>query len=140
MILQGIRRASVFLDAHENLIFYMLMFLHVVPIWAFNYFPSQDGPSHLYNAIIIRDYFSGDNANLFRSYYTLRHVAGANWLGHITLAGLTTFLSPLIADKIFLTGYVFLFLMGIRFSVSSISSNATAVAFCAFPIVYNFPL
>lgn len=29
----------------EHLVFAMLILLHVIPIWGFAYFPSQDGPA-----------------------------------------------------------------------------------------------
>ena len=29
----------------------------LVPIWLFRYFPTQDGPSHLYNAFVLSHYF-----------------------------------------------------------------------------------
>jgi hypothetical protein len=44
----------------------------MVPLSAFDYFPSQDGLSHLYNATIIRNYTREEFA-VYREFYTLRH-------------------------------------------------------------------
>ena len=31
-------------------LFILLLLLYLAPLWVFRYFPSQDGPSHIYNA------------------------------------------------------------------------------------------
>ena len=71
----------------EKLLFVLLLLIHLVPIWKYDYFPSQDGPSHLNNANIIRNYYRGD-FGVFREYYKLAHRFGVNWTTHLALAGL----------------------------------------------------
>jgi hypothetical protein len=56
--------------------------LHLIPLWAFDYFPSQDGLSHLYNATIIRNYTREEFA-VYREFYNLQHTFGVNWLIHL---------------------------------------------------------
>ena len=68
------------------MVFAALLLLHMVPLWGFDYFPSQDGLSHLYNATIIRNYTREEFA-VYREFYTLQHTFGINWLIHLVLAG-----------------------------------------------------
>src|SRR5262245_27031384 len=52
------------------LFFTLLILIHLVPIWSFTYFPSQDGPAHINNANILREYYQPDRS-IFREYYSL---------------------------------------------------------------------
>jgi len=50
----------MFLVPHVVFIWYLLLLAaHVVFIWWLPYFPTQDGPSHLYNMGILRDLLNG---------------------------------------------------------------------------------
>src|SRR5262249_6502581 len=40
----------------EAVAFWVLALAHLIPVWAFHYLPTQDGPSHLANAYILKDY------------------------------------------------------------------------------------
>ncbi|MGI4875006.1 MAG: hypothetical protein ACRYFX_27945 [Janthinobacterium lividum] len=42
----------VYRSAHfwEKTAFWLLLGLHLLPIWSYRYFPTSDGPTHLYNA------------------------------------------------------------------------------------------
>src|SRR5438105_1147816 len=70
------------LSDRENLLFVVLLVLHLIPIWGFTYFPSQDGPAHLNNATVLRDYYRPDGA-IFREYYILNQHLEPTWLGHL---------------------------------------------------------
>ena len=48
----------------DQLLFFALLALHVLPLWVFPFFPSQDGPAHLENAVILRDYHRPDRSLL----------------------------------------------------------------------------
>ena len=78
----------------------------LVPIWAFPYFPSQDGPSHLYNVFVLAHW--NDTAFRFRDYYSLSLLPFPNWTATALLYALMQFLSPATAHKALLTLYVVL--------------------------------
>ena len=42
----------------------------LVPIWIFRYFPTQDGPSHLYNAFVLSHYFDASSV-VTHAYFAL---------------------------------------------------------------------
>ena len=33
---------------HKRILIFVLLVLHVLPLWISTYFPSQDGPAHIY--------------------------------------------------------------------------------------------
>ena len=80
-------RIHLWLHPRENLLLLALIVAHLIPLWAFQYFPSQDGPVHIENANIILDYFQPDRA-IFRVYYLFNKNPEPTWLGHLVLAGL----------------------------------------------------
>ena len=125
-------------NSYHNLFFILLIVLHLIPIWAFTYFPSEDGPSHVNNANVLREYYHPDRT-IFREYYVLNRQLGPNWLSHIVMAGLMSVVPALIAEKMLLSGYIILLPLSIRYVCSTIRPGSEFLAFLAFPFIYNFP-
>jgi hypothetical protein len=63
------------LSNRETLLCLALIIMHLIPIWAFKYFPSQDGPAHINNANILHEYH---DRSVFREYYNLNKERGFN--------------------------------------------------------------
>jgi len=118
-------------------LFVVLLALHVVPLWLFSYFPSQDGPSHLENAVILRDYHRPDR-EILRTFYILNDHFDPNWFSHLALAGLMTFFPPLIAEKVLLTGYLILFPLAARYALNGVRPGAGWLAVLTFPFAQHF--
>ncbi len=120
----------------EKLIFILLIAIQLVPIWVFPYFPTQDGPAHVDNAAALRYYFNPDE-HLLHQYYTLNLRLVPNWVTNLTLAGLIGFVSPIVAEKILISGYIVLLPISIRYSLGAISEDARFLSLLAFPLIYN---
>lgn len=120
----------------EKVVFVVLILVQLVPIWAFEFFPSTDGPSHIENANILLNY-NHPQLTVFREYFLLNEKLASNWLLHCILAGLMGFLPPLISEKIVLSGYVIFLPITVRYALTSISPNAGFLAFLSFPFVFN---
>ena len=48
-----------------------LLVIHILPVWLFKYTATQDGPIHVHNAHVLREYHNHEN-------YTLREVYKLN--------------------------------------------------------------
>ena len=83
-------------------LFVVLLILHVLPLWIFAYFPSQDGASHVYNGLVLKEYGKHENYKI-RDAWELNITVFPNWLSHISLAALLYIFPPVIAEKVFLT-------------------------------------
>lgn len=127
------------LSAPENLLFVVLIVLHLLSIWLFKYFPSQDGPAHIDNSNILREYHSPERT-VFREYYLINKNLAPNWLSHLVMAGLMQIVPPLWAEKILLSGYVILLPLSIRYALHAIRPDTGFLAFLAFPFIYNYQL
>ena len=124
----------------EDRIFLLLVLLYLLPIWSIQFFPSQDGPSHVYNALIVKEYFNTNEYPLFQKYYDLNAKPMPNWFGHMIMAILMFIVDPLIAEKFLLTGYVLLFLLSGRYLLISVNPTKKWLALTFFPFVYNYLL
>ncbi|HID56422.1 TPA: hypothetical protein EYP37_07820 [Candidatus Poribacteria bacterium] len=116
----------------------VLTLLHVLPIWSFRYFPSQDGPCHLENSYMLLHYFDKDKT--YSRYYELNLKPFPNWFSHLTLAFMMLLLPPIISEKILLTAYVILFVLSILYFLRSVDEEKLLLSLFAFPFIYNYLL
>lgn len=106
-----------------------LLILECYPIWALQHFPSQDGPSHLYNAIVIGQW---SHQPLYRQYYEVHLTAAGNLLFQLILAGLLNAVPVALAEKIILTSYMILFPLAFLALLEAVSPAARPFSLFAF--------
>jgi hypothetical protein len=131
--------ARAWLAVPDNGVFVLLLALSLLPIWAFAFFPSQDGPSHVHNAAVLAEYARADRT-AFHEYYFLKLQLEPNLLGHLILAALILIFPALTAEKLLLSGYVVLLVVAARYAVGVLRPDARWLALLAFPLVYNYAL
>ena len=118
-------------------LFFALAFLYVLPFWAVHHLPTTDGPSHTYNAWIIRQYANTAQYPLFQRHYEVVWKPYPNWTSHATMALLMFVVPPLLAEKLLVSGYVLLFLGGAWYLVGAVRPEERWLAFLAFPFAYH---
>jgi hypothetical protein len=91
-------------------LFALLVSCHLFPIWWFRYIPTQDGPSHLANAVMLR-YYHDAPSNYSRA-FRIRPDPVPNWTSHALLAVLIHLVPPLVAEKLLASLYI----MGISYA------------------------
>jgi len=82
----------------EPAMFAFLVLVQLTPIWAFPFLATQDGPAHVANALILKDYQAPDAR--YREFYELKWEAIPNWASHLMLVGLAYVLPPLLAERV----------------------------------------
>jgi hypothetical protein len=116
-------------------VFLALIALEVTLVWAFPYFPSEDGPSHLHNASVLANY---DRESIYREYYRLTPFRPAgNMLTQFVLAGLLKLTGVILAEKLLLTGYVILLPVSFRYLLC-VLTRRTDFSLFAFVLVPNY--
>lgn len=119
---------------HDAIVFYALLVLHAAPLAMHRWFPTVDGPAHLYNAKLILDALTGVAA--LPSYLEIGNLT-TNWLGHGILAFMLAISSAEWAE----TGIQLLQVLGLplafRFTIKAMGGNR-AFAIMAFPYSYSF--
>lgn len=108
----------------ERSVFYLLLFAAAAPVWSGRFFVTGDGPCHVYNARVLLDYMLGRHFGFYDPFYQLNTNFEPNWFGHLWLAALQLIFAPETAEKVFLTGYVALFGLGLRYLIRQINPES----------------
>ena len=121
------------------LFFYIfLLGAHIGLVWLLPYFPTQDGPSHLYNLVILKDLLNGGRewGNYFT--YTLHAVPnlGFNLLSYPMLH----LFSPLVVEKLFVSIYIVLMGVSVPLFLHTFNNRSLPFIYFVFPVIFNFNL
>jgi hypothetical protein len=119
----------------ESLLFWALVVAYLVPIWAFRYFPTQDGPVHLASSIILKDY--GKEGTRYHEFFELRAEPLPNWTAHLLLAGLMLVVPPLVTEKLLLSLYVLTFAGSLRYFCGAFGPSTRPCALVGLLFIYH---
>lgn len=95
----------------EPYFFLLVCLLNALPVLLYRFFPTMDGPAHLYNSTLILDML-GDNA--LHDFYRLNILPVPNWIGHFFLMLFDLVLPAWLAEKVLLLGYMLLLPLSFR--------------------------
>lgn len=124
----------------EKTAFWLLLALHVLPLCGGRYFPTADGPTHLYNAWLWKTMLlqPGHPAHQVLAFNPNPE---PNYLSHLLLAGLLTLAPPWLAEKALLLLYVVGLPLTLRYALRSAGQRGTDwLAILSFPFVYSVVL
>jgi len=107
----------------------------LVPIFAFKYIPTQDGPHHLANAIILKDYRLPGTR--YHEFFELQWEPIPNWMTHLSLAWLMRLFPPLMSEKILVSAYLLGFAWSFRYYLGAFGKGALSLAPAVFLFLYN---
>lgn len=120
-----------------EVIFVLFAILNIWPIWFSNYFPTVDGPSHLYNAKLIGELWNGNS--FFQSFLEINQEWVPNWTGHFLLAILIKFGLPVfVAHKILLSLIALGIPLAFKKLLKELGSPITGISFFSLIFVYTF--
>jgi hypothetical protein len=119
-------------------LFAVTALLHLLPVWRVHYVPTMDGPSHLYNAVVMKELGAGspEIARVFE----IDSRPYPNWLSHALLWLALSVAPPLFAEKLVLSVIVLLFLGGCWMLAGAVDSRSRVYAFLAMPLTFNLLL
>ena len=117
----------------------VLMVIHLLPVWGFKYFPTQDGASHIYNAYVLKEYHNHENYRL-REVYKLNPTLFPNWTSHALLALLLYIFPPLVCEKIVLTLCISLLPLSLFYFLNGIAKKNIVFGLVGFLYAYNYLL
>jgi hypothetical protein len=127
---RGRRQASL-----DVLPFAAALLVHLIPVWFFSYLPTQDGPSHLHNSIILKEY--GSPRTRYHEFIELRWEALPNWSSQLVLVLLLYVFKPLVAEKILTSLYVVGFPWSLRYFLGAFGAERRALAPIGLFFVWN---
>ena len=120
-------------------IFLAIAILQLVPVWAVRYLPTVDGPSHVYNAFVLRELVTGHSPTLAKT-FRIDWRPQPNWIGTAAMALLMTVVSPVVAEKLFVSAIVLLFALAMWLYAGAVDRARSMNALLALPFTYNWLL
>jgi hypothetical protein len=110
----------------------------LLPIWLSPFFPSSDGPSHLFNSYVFLNY---DHVPLFQKVFTLQVPTAGNLTGYaLDMLFLKAGLPWDACDKLLATLCILGLAFAFRFAVKAFPSISELASFLIFPFLYNWPM
>ena len=119
-------------------LFIALLIAHIALVWLLPYFPSQDGPSHIYNLVILHDLVNGGKE--WGKYFTYDLHLIPNFGFTFLAYPMLHFFSPLVAEKLFISIYMILMGVSTPFFLRTFNKLIFPFAFFVFPVLFNFTL
>ncbi len=118
----------------------VLLVAHLVPVWAVSHWPSQDGPEHAFNAVVLQDYHRPDGA-IYRRFFTLNQKPVPNWATALITRGLLAVAPPAVADKVIVSGYLVAFYAAAVYVVGGLSGGSRPAGYAplvVLPFAFGF--
>lgn len=117
----------------------LLLIIYILPVWLFKYTPTQDGPIHVHNAHVLKEYHNPENYML-REVYKLNPTLFPNWTSHALMAGLMFIFPPLICEKILFSLCIGLLPLSLFYFLNSVQKGRTLFCLVGFIFGYNYLL
>jgi hypothetical protein len=132
----------------EGIVFWSLALLHLTPVWAYRYIPTQDGPSHLDNAQIVKELAFPSRPPLgeegkaagaagYEAYFEIRAEPIPNWTSHVLLAGMLYWVPALTAEKLLVSLYILGFAGSFRYFLGAFGERCRPISWLGLLFVYN---
>ncbi len=120
-----------------TLAFFALLCLQLLPVWWFPYFPSADGPSHLFNSYVFVNYA---HTPVFEQAFTPHIPPAGNLAGHgLVIALMHLSVPPETCEKIIVTLCIVGLALAFLYAATAVKSLHPAAPLLIFPFLYNWP-
>ena len=130
-------KISKWLEQFEPYFFYLFILVNLLPVLLFEFFPTVDGPAHLYNANVFLELLSNENSPL-NNYYSINPNITPNWTGHLILSFFLLFLPGYLAEKAFVIAYLVLLPIAFRYILGKAAPSKVIISYLIFPFTYSF--
>lgn len=118
-----------------ELLFAAFVALAVIPLWLVPHVPTQDGANHVHT---VTSLLRLPGSALLQQYYLPNYGLQPNWLTQALFAGLIQVVSPELAEKLVLSGYLVLLPLAFRYALPRTARGRWA-ALAIFPFLHSYP-
>jgi hypothetical protein len=118
----------------EPYVFMAVLLISVFPLFSTTYFPTLDGPAHLYNARLLGHYASNATISTF---FSVNYTPSPNLFGHVSLYILDHVFSSAVSEKIIVLFYFLSFPLGFRYFMRSYSRENLFFSLIAIPLSHS---
>lgn len=124
-------------DRAEKWFFAFVVAAHAWPLLCVSFFPTLDGPAHVYNAKIITEilFHSGSGAEAF---YTINANPVPNLSSHVILALLHLIAPGRLAEKLLQVMIIIAIPVAFRYFLKKSGAKSSVAVYLIFPFTYSF--
>jgi hypothetical protein len=108
----------------------------LIPILSYKFFPTNDGPAHLYNSMLLKNLIY-NNDSFLNNYFVFNSFLIPNLTSQYLITALNTFLPINVSEKVLLIVYVIGFAYGFRNLILIIAPNNNFSTYIIFPFIYS---
>jgi hypothetical protein len=125
-----------FLTDDEKIIFYLILAINIAYLFYTKFFPSMDGPAHLYNANLIKQLLTGND--FIKEFYHINAFPVPNWGSHFLLTLFRLILPGWLSEKMLIITYISGMALSFRYMVKAIHPENISFSVFIFPFIYSF--
>jgi hypothetical protein len=123
-------------DVIASAAFCVLIVLHLALVWSLPFFPSNDGPVHLYYVDVLKDLLS--HSGHYDQYFAIKQFVTPYAFQYYSLIALEQVFDPLTSEKIYVSAYIVLFCLGVRALLSRVAPGSAIWSLVALPFCLHF--
>lgn len=120
----------------ESVLFYLVLLINIVVVFSLKFYPSLDGPVHLYNSNILGDLLKGEQS-LLSDYYSINTLIIPNWIGHFLLTSLGFVFPAWFSEKILIVLYISGLACTFRYLIKQLRPDNLHLSILIFPLAYT---
>jgi len=123
----------------EPILFYLIVIIFATPVFCNDYFVTNDGPAHVYNANLIAHYFGAYHEHI-TALFNFNTSIEPNWIGHIILILFKLFASGAFSEKLLVAFILLTFPIAVRNLIITLNKENALIAWLSIPFAFNFIL
>ena len=121
----------------QKSLFYIVLLTNTALLLTVKFYPTMDGPSHLYNSNLLNELVFNHSSEA-HNYFVINKFPVANWISIVILALFNSILPAYIAEKILILIYLFGISLSFRYLIIQINPSNSGLSFLIFPFAYSF--
>ena len=119
----------------EHLVFYLFVFIQIIPLVLVDRILTVDGPAHVYNARLMAELWSDPNSPI-HEYLGFNQIS-PNWSGHLLLIGLSKLMSWSAAEKVLILSVVVGLPVSFRYLLRALNGRIWA-SYLILPFAHSY--
>lgn len=124
------------LSKDERIVFYLVLFINIAYLFYTRFYPSMDGPAHLYNSTVLKQLVL-NNASI-SEFYRVNPFPVPNWTSHFILSFFQFFLPGWLSEKMLLVLYISGMALSFRYLLKVLIPENLSLSVFIFPFIYSF--
>ncbi|HET6556481.1 MAG TPA: hypothetical protein VFG54_04145 [Prolixibacteraceae bacterium] len=130
------KAVSGILSNDERIVFYLVLIINIAYLFYTRFYPSMDGPAHLYNSNLLKQLVL--NNSFISEFYRINPFPVPNWTGHFILSFFKLFLPGWLSEKMLLVLYISGMALSFRYLIKVLIPENLSLSVFIFPFIYTF--